>query len=120
MLTVCLTLNVGTLILFTMTSSYTALVMCRMFTGLFQVYFCIYLPVWADVFGNEKQKSNWVTYLLISSPLGVITGYIMCAVFQENIGWRYAFYIQSVLLIPVLFLIVSTPERYMDIQGLAR
>ena len=53
-LVVCLTLNVGTLILFTQTTSYFVLVACRILTGLFQVYFCIYLPVWADVFGNER------------------------------------------------------------------
>ena len=51
-LVLCLTLNVGTLILFCSTTNYWVLVTCRTLTGLFQVYFCIFLPVWADVFGN--------------------------------------------------------------------
>jgi len=51
------------------------------------------MPVWADAFGDEIQKSNWLTYLLISNPLGVVLGYGLCAAFQENIGWRWAFYI---------------------------
>lgn len=51
------------------------------------------MPVWADAFGNETQKSKWLTYQLISSPLGVIMGYGMAAALQDNIGWRWAFYI---------------------------
>jgi len=51
------------------------------------------MPVWADAFGDEIQKSNWLTYLLISNPLGEVLGYGLCAAFQENIGWRWAFYI---------------------------
>ena len=52
-LATCLFLNIGTLILFTLTTNYYVLVICRMCTGLFQVFFCIYFPVWADVFGND-------------------------------------------------------------------
>lgn len=89
----CLFLNIGTLILFTLTNWYIILVLCRMCTGLFQVFFCIYFPVWADVFGNENQKSQWLTYLLIASPLGVILGYGLTAVFLDNVGWRWAFYV---------------------------
>jgi len=93
LLCTCLFLNIGTLILFTLTDIYFLLVFCRMCTGIFQVFFCIYFPVWADVFGNETQKSTWLTYLLLASPLGIVMGYGMCAVFQQNIGWRWSFYI---------------------------
>jgi hypothetical protein len=44
----------------------------------------------------------------------------MCAVFQENIGWRWAFYVQSILLLPCIISIAMTPSRYMDIQGVAK
>jgi predicted MFS family arabinose efflux permease len=83
----CLFFNVFSLVLFTLTDVYIILVICRMCTGLFQVVFCIYFPVWADVFGNDVQKSTWLTYLLIASPLGVILGYGMAAFFLNNIGW---------------------------------
>ena len=112
----CLFLNIGTLIIFTVSELYAVLLLCRMFTGLFQVFFCIYFPVWADCFGNEKQKSNWLTYLLIASPLGVIMGYTMTAFFVENIGWRWSFYIQSILLVPSLIGIVLCPSKYFIIS----
>ena len=116
----CLFLNIGTLILFTFTDIYAVLVVCRMCTGLFQVFFCIYFPVWADVFGNDIQKSTWLTYLLIASPLGVVMGYGITAAFLENIGWRWAFYTQSVLLLPSLLGIFISPKKYVDVTSAAK
>ena len=73
------------------------------------------MPVWADAFGNEVEKSTWLTYLIISNPLGVVLGYALCAVFAENIGWKWAFYIQSLCLLPCFLGLVFTPLRYLDI-----
>jgi len=119
-LSTCLFLNVFSLIMFTLTDVYIALVICRMCTGLFQVFFCIYFPVWADVFGNEIQKSQWLTYLLIASPLGVILGYGMTAFFLDNIGWRWAFYIQSFLLLPSMVGLLMTPKMYFNVTEAGR
>mmetsp|Transcript_16621 Transcript_16621/g.28327 ORF Transcript_16621/g.28327 Transcript_16621/m.28327 type:complete len:190 (+) Transcript_16621:831-1400(+) len=112
---ICLFLNIGSLLLFTVTRHYPVLVLCRTLTGLFQVFFCIYFPVWADIFGNEKQQSAWLTYLLIASPLGVILGYGMTAILLENWGWRASFYIQSALLTPCFIGILLTPSKYINI-----
>mmetsp|Transcript_23060 Transcript_23060/g.35690 ORF Transcript_23060/g.35690 Transcript_23060/m.35690 type:complete len:129 (-) Transcript_23060:877-1263(-) len=109
-------MNIGTLILFTLTTWFPLLAFCRMCTGLFQVFFCIYFPVWADVYGDELQKSKWLTYLLIASPLGVIMGYGLCASFLNNIGWRWAFYVQSFLLMPSLIGIFMTSSKYIDVN----
>jgi MFS family permease len=57
---------------------------------------------------------------LIASPCGVVIGYGMCAIMLENLGWRYAFYIQSLLLIPCLVGMLITPARYMDIDGVSQ
>lgn len=74
------------------------------------------MPVWADAFGNEKEKSQWLTYQLISSPLGVIMGYGLAAALQNNIGWRWAFYIQSFLLLPSMIGLMFTPPKYFDLE----
>ena len=50
------------------------------------------MPVWADVFGNEKQKQTWVTVLLLSSPVGVICGYTMTSFMVKYFTWHYSFY----------------------------
>ena len=78
------------------------------------------MPVWADIYGNETQKSTWLTYLLISNPVGVIIGYIICASIQNNIGWRWAFYIQSIMIFPCIVAIILAQPEYMDITWMAR
>ncbi len=40
----------------------------------------------------------------------------MSAAFLENIGWRFAFYIQATLMIPSLIYMLLIPEKYMDIK----
>tara|TARA_B110000285_G_C15107057_1_gene608646 strand:- start:1063 stop:1182 length:120 start_codon:yes stop_codon:yes gene_type:complete len=39
----------------------------------------------------------------------------MCASFLETIGWRWAFYIQAMLLMPSLIGIILIPIEYVDI-----
>lgn len=104
---------------FTYTRVYYLLVICRMCTGLFQIIFAIFMPVYADVFGTETQKAQWLTYLLISNPLGVVMGYGICASFLDTVGWRWAFYIQSVLLVPSCMVLFCMPRKYVDYQQLA-
>jgi sugar phosphate permease len=39
---------------FTTTSSFYMMVLIRGLIGFFQVFICIYMPVWADTYGSEK------------------------------------------------------------------
>lgn len=90
-------------------------------TGVFQIFFTIYQPCWADVFGNEIQKSKWLAYLIITTPLGVVLGYCMCAIFIGNdISWKFAFYVQSLLLLPSFFGILYFDAQYFDIKLLSK
>ena len=67
------------------------------------MFITIYYAVWADKFGStEKVKTMWLSLFLLTGPIGVLLGYLLCASLIEGLGWRYAFYIQSGLLLPVL------------------
>jgi len=33
------------------------------------------MPVWADTFAAEKQKSVWLTFLILAAVLGIVIGY---------------------------------------------
>lgn len=103
------------LVYFTITDDFSNLLICRMFTGLFQIFFGVYQPVWADTFGNEQQKAIWISYLIIATPLGTIIGYLMTAIFQDNIGWRFVFWIQALALIPSTVYIILIPRKYQDV-----
>lgn len=56
---------------------------------------------------------------MITSPLGVIMGYVMNSVVYETPGWRFSFYIQSILLAPSLFGLVFIPSKYFDLNLIA-
>lgn len=47
--------------------------------------------MWVDLFAHEKQKTTWITLLLLGVPLGVILGYIMTAVLVTYLDVRYEY-----------------------------
>ena len=70
------------------------------------------MPVWASAFGNSTQQALWMTYLMITSPLGVIIGYLLNGFLYEAYGWRLSFYIQTALLLPSLIGMIFIPNMY--------
>ena len=80
MLAICLTLNIASLVAFCVVEDVLIVqLLVRMMTGLLQVFFTIFMPVWADTFGNENQKTLWLALLIVSNPLGAVIGYGMTA-----------------------------------------
>lgn len=116
-LCLCLSLNCVSLFLFTILNNFILLAACRCSTGLFQIPFAIYMPVFAETFGNEKQKSKWITTQLISSPIGVILGYGLSSILQNNIGWRWAFRVQIILQLPCILFMLILPPKYFDLNA---
>ena len=49
----------------------------RIFVGITQSYITIYFPVWIDQFGPRKWKTIMLSIFNVTSPLGVIVGYIL-------------------------------------------
>ena len=78
-LTFALFVDIVTLIGFCLFEVYWILAVLRVFTGVMQVMFTIYLPVWADSFGTEQEKPTWFALLIISNPLGTVLGYVVAA-----------------------------------------
>lgn len=88
-----LLMNMLTLLFFTFFEDYWSLLLLRGLTGLFQEFICVFFPVWIDTMASEKDNSSWMSILLIGATLGNISGYIISALLQDNIGWRWAFYV---------------------------
>jgi len=74
------------------------------------------MPVWADAYGTEKQKSIWLTVLLLASPLGVVLGYTLTYYMEKYLSWEWSFYIQAIALLPCAACILVTPSRYINIE----
>ena len=60
-LLVSMSCNCFFLLAFALTSNYLLALFIRLITGFFQVFVIIFMPVWADAFGSEREKSIWIT-----------------------------------------------------------
>jgi len=86
-------LDVACLVAFTLTNNFYGLMVIRLLTGFFQVFQATYYSVWADKYGSsDKEKTMWMTVLIVCSPIGVLAGYILAATFIENTDWRWVFW----------------------------
>ena len=118
-LVLSLMLNSVCIGLFTLIPNFYFMASLRFGIGFFQVFICIYMPVWADAFANEKQKSVWLTFLILASPLGIVGGFTMTSymVSPPINNWKWSFYVQGMCLIPCFTAFLLTPRKYLDIEG---
>jgi MFS family permease len=56
----------------------------------------------------------WLTLAQIAVPLGIVIGYGSTAVLVSNYSWRWSFYIQVFLFIPIALLFLLYPNSYFD------
>lgn len=90
----------------------------RFLTGFFQVFISIYWPVYIDVFAvSETQKATWMSSFLVSSPVGVLLGYVLTTQLIINYTWKYAFYAEAAAVVPALLLILLMPNKYFSLKN---
>ena len=110
-------LNGASLWLFSVSTSYFVAMLSRVLIGFFQIFICIYLPVWADTFGSEKVKPMWLSFLLLAAPIGVVLGYILTYNTKVYLSsWEWSFRIQALLTLPLSASIMVTPDQYFNID----
>ena len=74
------------------------------------------MPVWADTFASERYKSAWITFLIIAAPVGTVLGYAVTFWMIKYLWWECSFYLQAVALLPCVFFLCLTPDRYLNIE----
>ena len=93
--------SITLIIPFIINTNYEINLIARALSGLSQVFYPIYLPVWCDQYAKKKLKAIWVTNVQIGNPIWVIFGYGL-GMLTENIftksGWIYSFFIEGVSL----------------------
>ena len=70
--------------------------LARFCSGFCQIFTAIYLPVWINTIGDKENISYYMSFFILSTPLGVIVGYILTAVVISEGSWQWAFYVMSV------------------------
>ena len=67
---------------------------CRYFTGVFQVFISIFAPIWSDTYAPEESKAKWITLITVATPAGMVTGYLLTAVFLSmELPWSISFFL---------------------------
>ena len=105
------------LITFILTTNTLFLLLNRGILGIFQSYFVIYLPLWCNQYGITNQRSIMLSLGQLTTPLGVFVGYLIaseCISINENIGWKFSFVIQSVIIIIMIFLLFRVSESLFE------
>ena len=57
-----------------------------------------------------------MSLMLLSPPLGIISGYIMTAWLINHVRWEISFYIQGVIMILCFILTLFVPHIYCEID----
>lgn len=87
----------------------------RVFLGLTQGPFIIYVAVWVEEFAPVENKTSWVGLVQVGVPLGVTLGYLVAGFLViKGIPWRYALGIQGVTITLLTFALVTRRFPHVD------
>lgn len=117
MLVVTLIFKGITLFIPIFTINYYINIVARCLSGLSQVFYPTYLPVWCDQYGKKSSRAIMVMVVQIGNPIGIILGYglsMVCqwiGLFGMN-GWRTSFAIEGIILIICAVFIVFFDDIY--------
>lgn len=93
--------------------SFLSLLISRFISGIVSTYSIIYFPFWVDKFGIN----NWVIFMQglvqLSKIFGISLGYSLQSILG-NRRWNYAFFIESILITIVSFIMYLIPNDYYD------
>ena len=117
LIVVTLVFKAITLFIPLMTVNYIVNDIARCLSGLSQVFYPTYFPVWCDQYGKKDKKTLWVTIVQIGNPLGIIIGYglaMLCDkmhLFGMN-GWRTSFALEGIILMVFAIIILFFNRIY--------
>ena len=107
--------QVISLIAFTVSNAFSAQQFSRMLTGMTQVIYSIYIPIWVDMSAPHAVKSKWMTILISGVTMGMLLGYILAAFVIAIADWRWAFYVQISAVVPLIIAVTFVRSRDLDV-----
>lgn len=88
--------------------------LARFCSGCCQIFNLIYLPVWINTVGDKENISYYMSFFILSTPLGVIVGYILTAVVVNVATWQWAFYIMSMNMLLLAVAMMCSSKHYIN------
>ena len=91
----------------------------RGISGISQVFYTSYLPVWCDQYGKKNHRTIMVMIIQVGFPVGIIIGYGMgmaCeSILPEDFSysaWRICFGIEGIVMVICAFIILGFNKKY--------
>ena len=97
------------------TRGYIINLIARCLSGLSQVFYPTYLPVWCDQYAKKNLKAIWVTIVQIGNPIGIILGYglgLISGNLLFSSGWIDSFFIEGIALAACAIIILFFDNIY--------
>ncbi|XP_028803373.1 probable sphingolipid transporter spinster homolog 2 isoform X2 [Neltuma alba] len=95
--------------------SYWFITLCRMLVGVGEASFISLAAPFIDDNAPVAQKTAWLAIFYMCIPAGYALGYVFGGFIGTHFGWRYAFWVESVLMIP--FVIMGFSMKPLQMKG---
>lgn len=98
-------------------NNYEINLIARGLSGISQVFYPIYLPVWCDQYAKKNLKAIWVMIVQIGNPIGIILGYGLGMLCEKlnlffSSGWIDAFFLEGIFLAACAILVLFFDKIY--------
>ncbi|XP_028782091.1 probable sphingolipid transporter spinster homolog 2 [Neltuma alba] len=90
---------------------------CRMLVGVGEASFISLAAPFIDDVAPASQKTAWLAIFYMCIPSGFAVGYVYGGFVGSHFGWRYAFWVESVLMLP--FVIFGYTVKPLHLKGFA-
>lgn len=112
-----LLLNGSGLFLFTLRREYYLMGLARFISGFSQIFLSIYAPLFVDTFCTSKQKSIWLSFILLAPPLGVVFGYGYTSILIAfGYSWQLTFNCLALAMIICAVIMSFVPKTLLNLD----
>ncbi|KAK7400410.1 hypothetical protein VNO78_11616 [Psophocarpus tetragonolobus] len=94
-----------------------SIAVCRMLVGVGEASFISLAAPFIDDNAPVSQKTAWLAIFYMCIPAGYAIGYIYGGLVGSHVGWRYAFWVEAILMCP--FAILGFVMKPLQMKGFA-
>ncbi|GLT63611.1 hypothetical protein SLA2020_361650 [Shorea laevis] len=94
-----------------------SIAICRMLVGVGEASFISLAAPFIDDNAPVSQKTAWLAIFYMCIPSGYALGYVYGGVVGSHFGWRYAFWVEAIFMIP--FAVLGFVMKPLQLKGLA-